>query len=66
MNGKQRKKPQKSRAPAKSRIVNTETTEITTQPRVELRRPATLAQALTEPVVAVVKTDRSPPDCMTS
>jgi hypothetical protein len=59
MNGKQRKKPQKSRAPAKSRIVNTETTEITTQPRVELRRPATLAQALTEPVVAVLKTDRN-------
>jgi hypothetical protein len=59
MKDKQRKKHQKSRAPAKGRIVNTETTEITTQPRVELRRPATLAQALTEPVVAVVKTERN-------
>jgi hypothetical protein len=59
MKGKQRKKHQKSRAPAKIRIVNTEITEITTQPMVELRRPATLAQALTEPVVAVMKTYRN-------
>ena len=33
----------------------TEKTHITTEPQVEIRRPATLAQALTEPVVAVVK-----------
>ena len=28
---------------------------ITTEPEIEIRRPATLAQALTEPAVAVVK-----------
>ncbi len=32
-----------------------EKTYITTEPEVEIRRPATLAQALTEPEVAVVK-----------
>jgi hypothetical protein len=36
-------------------IVTTETTRIKTEPVVEIRRPATLAQALTEPAVAVVK-----------
>lgn len=51
----QSKRHQKPRAAAKSRIVTTETTKITTQPRVEIRRPATLAQALTERAVAVVK-----------
>ena len=30
-------------------------TEITTEPKVEIRKAATLAQALTEPAVAVVK-----------
>jgi hypothetical protein len=35
--------------------VVTEKTYTTTQPEVEIRRPGTLAQALTEPVVAVVK-----------
>jgi hypothetical protein len=30
-------------------------TEITTEPKVEIRKPSTLAQALTEPAVAVVK-----------
>jgi hypothetical protein len=35
--------------------VVTEKTYITTQPEVEIRRPGTLAQALTEPAVAVVK-----------
>ncbi len=35
-------------------IVTTET-EVTTVPEVEIRRPATLAQALTQPPVAVVK-----------
>jgi hypothetical protein len=28
---------------------------ITTEPEIEIRKPATLAQALTEPVVAVIK-----------
>lgn len=32
-----------------------EKTYITTEPEVEIRKPATLAQALTEPKVAVVK-----------
>jgi hypothetical protein len=35
--------------------VVTEKTYITTEPEIEIRRPATLAQALTEPAVAVVK-----------
>ena len=35
--------------------VVTEKTYITTEPEVEIRKPATLAQALTEPAVAVVK-----------
>jgi len=33
----------------------TEQTEVTTEPEVEIRRPATLAQALTQPPVAAVK-----------
>jgi hypothetical protein len=33
----------------------TEKTYVTTEPEVEIRKPATLAQALTEPAVAVVK-----------
>lgn len=35
--------------------VVTEKTYITTEPEVEIRKPATLSQALTEPAVAVVK-----------
>jgi hypothetical protein len=35
--------------------VVTEKTYITTEPEIEVRKPATLAQALTEPAVAVVK-----------
>lgn len=35
--------------------VITEKTYVTTEPVVQIRRPATLAQALTEPAVAVVK-----------
>jgi hypothetical protein len=35
--------------------VLTERAYITTEPEVEIRKPATLAQALTEPAVAVVK-----------
>ena len=35
--------------------VVTERTEVTKEPEVEIRRPATLAQALTQPAVAVVK-----------
>jgi hypothetical protein len=33
----------------------TENTYVTTEPEVEIRKPATLAQALTEPAIAVVK-----------
>lgn len=46
------KRHQKPREAPKSRIVTTETTKVTTQPMVEVRRPATLAQALTERAVA--------------
>lgn len=35
--------------------VVTEKTYVSNEPEVEIRRPATLAQALTEPAVAVVK-----------
>ena len=35
--------------------VITEKTYVTTEPEVEIRKPATLAQALTEPAIAVVK-----------
>jgi len=35
--------------------VITEKTYVTTEPEIEIRKPATLAQALTEPAVAVVK-----------
>jgi hypothetical protein len=35
--------------------VVTEQTEVTTEPEVEVRKPATLAEALTQPPVAVVK-----------
>jgi hypothetical protein len=45
--------------PAKPTVetVTTET-DIITRPRVEIRRAATLSQALTEPAVAVVKPER--------
>jgi hypothetical protein len=42
-------------APEPLADVVTERTYITTEPEVEIRRPATLAQALTERAVAVVK-----------
>ena len=35
--------------------VVTEKTEVTTQPEIEILKPGTLAQALTEPATAVVK-----------
>jgi len=35
--------------------VVTEKTYVTTEPEVEIRKPGTLAQALTEPAIAVVK-----------
>jgi hypothetical protein len=41
--------------PQPSTDVVTEKKVITTEPEIEIRRPATLAQALTEPAVAVVK-----------
>jgi hypothetical protein len=44
------------RVPERKReLLVTETTRITTEPKVEIRKPATLAQALTEPETAVVK-----------
>ena len=39
----------------KKKTVVQETTELVTEPEVEIRKPATLAQALTEPAVKVVK-----------
>ena len=39
--------------------VVTEKTYVTTEPEIEIRKPATLAQALTEPAVAVVKPKRT-------
>ena len=45
-----------SRAKKKARkLVVEETTELVSEPEVEIRKPATLAQALTEPAVEVVK-----------
>jgi hypothetical protein len=41
--------------PKSTTDVVTEKTYVTTEPQVEIRKPATLAQALTEPAVAVVK-----------
>jgi len=35
--------------------VITEKTYVTTEPEIEIRKPATLSQALTEPAMAVVK-----------
>lgn len=54
---KRRKQPVKSKRKrsGKSELIITETRRITTEPKVEIRKPATLAQALTEPEVAVVK-----------
>ncbi len=48
----QRRRRNRSR---KDKVVVQETTEFVTEPKVEVRRPATLAQALTEPAVAVIK-----------
>jgi hypothetical protein len=47
--------PSKRKRTGKRELIVTETRRITTEPKVEIRRPATLAQALTEPEVAVVK-----------
>lgn len=46
---------QKKTRKHKNTEVVTEKTYITTEPEVEIRKPATLSQALTEPAVAVVK-----------
>jgi hypothetical protein len=43
------------RVPKPTTEVVTEKTYVTTEPEVEIRKPATLSQALTEPAVAVVK-----------
>lgn len=57
---KSRSRQRTSKAPrrlpaARTIDVITEKTYVTTEPEVEIRKPATLAQALTEPAVAVVK-----------
>jgi len=45
--------------PRSTTAVVTEKTYVTTEPEIEVRKPATLAQALTEPAVAVVKPKRT-------
>lgn len=40
---------------ARQELIVTETRKITTEPTIEIRKPATLAQALTEPETAIVK-----------
>ncbi|HKT49514.1 MAG TPA: hypothetical protein VJV96_04425 [Candidatus Angelobacter sp.] len=50
-----KKSQSKRKRTAKREVLVTETRRITTEPKVEIRKPATLAQALTEPEVAVVK-----------
>jgi hypothetical protein len=45
----------KRKRTGKRELLVTETRRITTEPKVEVRKAATLAQALTEPAVAVVK-----------
>ena len=47
--------PSKRERTGKTDLIVTETRRITTEPQVEIRKPATLAQALTEQEVAVVK-----------
>jgi hypothetical protein len=47
--------PSKRKRTGKTDLIVTETRRITTEPQVEIRKPATLAQALTEQEVAVVK-----------
>ena len=51
---RKRRKPAAKRTNRQELLV-TETTRITTEPKIEIRKPATLAQALTEPETAVVK-----------
>ena len=48
-------KPVDAQEPEPATEVVTERTYITTKPELEIRKPATLAQALTEPAVAVLK-----------
>lgn len=48
-------KPVEVLEPEPATEVVTERTYITTKPEIEIRKPATLAQALTEPAVAVLK-----------
>ena len=50
-----RKTSTRKKLGGKKEIVVEETTRITTEPVVEIRKPATLAQALTEPETAVIK-----------
>ena len=50
-----RKKELLRKRRGKRELIVTETRRITTEPNVEIRKAATLAQALTEPEVAVIK-----------
>ncbi len=50
---KRRAQLKKSRSKAVE--IEETTTQYVTEPRVEVRKPATLAQALTEPAVVVIK-----------
>jgi hypothetical protein len=52
-------KTSKVLVPKATTEVVTEKTYVTTEPEVEIRQPGTLAQALTEPAVAVVKPKRA-------
>ncbi len=49
------RKSRKKRSSGRKVVEIRETARITTEPKLEIRKPATLAQALTEPAVAVVK-----------
>jgi hypothetical protein len=48
-------KSRKRQSSGRREVEIRETTRITTEPKLEIRKPATLSQALTEPAVAVVK-----------
>jgi len=56
--GQKAKRKRSVTSPGRKEVVLNETARITTEPVAEIRRPATLAQALTEPAVALVKPQR--------
>lgn len=49
------KKARRKQPSGRREVEIQETTRITTEPKLEIRKPATLSQALTEPAVAVIK-----------